>query len=84
MNSQNQILTVEREYTDGCGIMGQSVAGMVQKALKLEEVPSAIQIRLGGYKGMLFRSRKINPEEVHLRPSQVSSWHRLFQFLGQI
>ena len=40
-------------FSDGCGVMGCTVAYRVKDQLGLQEPPSAIQVRIGGVKGML-------------------------------
>lgn len=79
-------------FTDGVGEMSTSVARRVQKKLGLERPPSAIQIRLGGAKGVLV----VNPDlgrglgssyrgqDLVLRKSQVkfASDSRLLELLA--
>lgn len=48
----------ERVLTDGCGLMNQAAAlRLFQcKSLELLALPSAVQVRIGGAKGMLVHS----------------------------
>lgn len=49
-------------FSDGIGMVSYDIARKVQKAMGLEHLPSAMQIRIGGSKGV-----------VSLRPASVST-----------
>lgn len=68
-------------FSDGCGVMGRGIAREVQSVLKLKEVPGAIQIRMGGVKGMLSYKYDYPENKIGLRPSMVKfpSEHRLLE-----
>ena len=59
------------QFSDGCGVMGPGIARKVQEALKLQEVPGAIQIRMGGVKGMLSYRHDYPDNKIGIRPSMV-------------
>ena len=40
-------------FSDGCGVMGCTIANAVHQQLELKRFPSAIQVRICGVKGML-------------------------------
>ncbi|KAF8335959.1 RNA dependent RNA polymerase-domain-containing protein [Cantharellus anzutake] len=58
--------------TDGCGYMNLALAQRIQSVMGLDEVPSAVQMRLNGAKGMLVRHPYNQSGEcsVGIRPSQ--------------
>lgn len=58
-------------FTDGCGEMSQEVADEVRQCLGLPAAPSAVQIRLGGAKGVLVLSLRLQGRRVRLRKSMV-------------
>ena len=58
-------------FSDGCGVMGPAVARKVQEVLGLPEVPGAIQIRMGGVKGMLSYKHDYPEHKIGIRPSMV-------------
>lgn len=49
-------------FTDGVGIISLSHAKIIAKKLGLDEIPSAFQIRFGGYKGVIV-AHPINSED---------------------
>ncbi|KAM7187118.1 RNA dependent RNA polymerase domain containing protein, partial [Naviculisporaceae sp. PSN 640] len=57
-------------FTDGVGKMSPLLAEMIAKDWDLEEVPSAVQFRMGGCKGVLVTWPDIKGTEVHVRKSQ--------------
>jgi hypothetical protein len=58
-------------FSDGCGVMGLAIAEKVQQAFSLHETPGAIQIRIGGVKGMLSLKLDFPPDKIGIRPSMV-------------
>ena len=59
------------KFSDGCGVMGLDVAKSIQKAYQLETVPGAVQIRIGGVKGMLSLRKDFPCNKIGVRPSMV-------------
>ncbi|KAF9254994.1 hypothetical protein L218DRAFT_1082074 [Marasmius fiardii PR-910] len=62
------------DMTDGCGIGNTSFFTAVQNRYRLSEVPTAIQFRVFGAKGMLLRDAKREDNgtpEIWLRKSQI-------------
>jgi hypothetical protein len=57
-------------FSDGVGKMSFSLAKKVAEKLGLKVVPSAIQFRLAGYKGVLCQSKYVQGNQVQVRPSQ--------------
>ena len=58
-------------YSDGAGKMSMDVAVLVQHKLKLHSIPSAIQIRFLGCKGVLTLDPELVGTQIHLRQSMV-------------
>lgn len=58
-------------FSDGAGVFGMDIALIVQDVFKLREVPGAIQVRMGGIKGMLTLKKDFPPDKVGIRPSMV-------------
>lgn len=58
-------------FSDGCGVMGCGIAEEVQRIFCLEEVPGAIQVRMGGVKGMLSLKNDFPSHKIGIRPSMV-------------
>lgn len=56
-------------YTDGVGNCSVELAEMCAKALGNNTSPSAVQIRMGGYKGILSVLPRLRGTHVRLRPS---------------
>jgi hypothetical protein len=69
------------QYSDGCGVMGRGIARKVQEVLMLQELPGAIQIRMGGVKGMLSYKHDYPENKIGIRPSMVKfrSNHRMLE-----
>ncbi|KAF8320917.1 hypothetical protein DL93DRAFT_2224613 [Clavulina sp. PMI_390] len=63
--------------TDGCGFMNRAVAVQVQKAFNLKDMPSAIQARVGGVKGMFMLHP--SPDENAATQTQPRLWCRSSQ-----
>lgn len=61
--------------------MGEDVARNIQEALKLTDLPGAVQIRIGGVKGMLSLNYDIQADAIGIRPSQIkfSSSHTVLE-----
>jgi RNA-dependent RNA polymerase len=57
-------------FTDGVGKISPLLAQLVKQYHGLDEVPSVVQFRLGGCKGVLTIDPALRGCEVHLRPSQ--------------
>ncbi len=55
-------------FSDGCGRMSLELAERIAQELKLPEVPSAVQIRFAGFKGVVVVSRDAR-SQLALRPS---------------
>jgi hypothetical protein len=53
------------------GVYGINIAKKVQQVFNLSEIPGAVQIRMGGTKGMLSLKKDFAPDCVGLRPSMV-------------
>jgi len=68
-------------FSDGCGVMGPGIARKVKEVLRLREEPGAIQIRMGGVKGMLSYKHDYPENKIGLRPSMVKfrSNHRILE-----
>jgi RNA-dependent RNA polymerase len=59
-------------FTDGVGKCAQNICDQAAVALGFPNLrPSAIQIRVGGSKGVLSAWPQIKPREVFLRPSMI-------------
>ncbi|KAM7213151.1 RNA dependent RNA polymerase domain containing protein [Rhypophila decipiens] len=57
-------------FTDGVGKISPLLAEMIARDWDLEEVPPAVQFRMGGCKGVLVTWPDIKATEVHIRKSQ--------------
>ncbi|KAI9820931.1 MAG: hypothetical protein M1826_000806 [Phylliscum demangeonii] len=57
-------------FTDGVGKISESLAKIVAGELRLNFVPSVLQFRLGGCKGILTISPEARGWEIHIRESQ--------------
>eukprot|EP00029_Vermamoeba_vermiformis_P013257 TRINITY_DN8173_c0_g1_i1.p1 TRINITY_DN8173_c0_g1~~TRINITY_DN8173_c0_g1_i1.p1 ORF type:complete len:944 (-),score=81.25 TRINITY_DN8173_c0_g1_i1:100-2931(-) len=71
-------------FSDGVGTASYGVMELVQKRLKLPEVPSAIQIRYGGAKGVLSLDDRLPALIIRLRPSmqKFDSKHKELEITG--
>lgn len=60
-------------FSDGVGVIAQSLAQQIAKSMGLKTVPSAFQIRLGGAKGMLtvMPDAFLNGKSILIRNSMV-------------
>lgn len=73
----NQIIAIPEvarngySFSDGVGVMGLGVALQCKKLLGLSQIPGAIQVRLGGVKGMLSLKPDFEHNAVGLRPTQL-------------
>jgi len=69
------------KFSDGCGVYGINIAKKVQVTFMLDEIPGAIQIRMGGVKGMLSLKQDFPADCVGIRPSQVKfrSNHKILE-----
>ncbi|KAJ9065275.1 hypothetical protein DSO57_1021336 [Entomophthora muscae] len=81
-----EIPDIERNgfcFTDGVGKISQTLLNNIAHELELPTVPSAIQFRMGGYKGMLAACPTLRDGQVQLRPSQrkFSSEHATLEVL---
>ncbi|KAH6941071.1 hypothetical protein HPB50_013214 [Hyalomma asiaticum] len=56
-------------FSDGIGMISRSLMEKVCKQLGLEELPSAIQIRYAGYKGVLCMNPELQGDQLLLRES---------------
>ncbi|KAI0225425.1 hypothetical protein L0F63_001438 [Massospora cicadina] len=68
-----EIPDIERNgfcFTDGVGKISQALLNKIALELELPTIPSAIQFRMGGYKGMLAACPGLRDGQVQLRPSQ--------------
>ncbi|KAM6492722.1 RNA dependent RNA polymerase domain containing protein [Amanita muscaria] len=66
------------EMTDGCGFCNFKLLAHIREHFELEKIPTAIQFRLGGYKGMLILrvdddhvTTAEDPFKIWVRPSQT-------------
>jgi RNA-dependent RNA polymerase len=68
-------------FSDGCGVMGLNVALKIRKQMGLRDIPGAVQIRLGGVKGMLSLDTDFDSDSIGIRPSMIkfSSRHRVLE-----
>jgi hypothetical protein len=69
-----QIPDVERNsftFSDGVGRISQELAKEVAIHMELRSIPSALQFRLGGAKGMLVLDNSLQGRKIQLRPSQI-------------
>lgn len=57
--------------TDGVGNISYELAEEIARRLSLRTVPCAFQFRLGGAKGVLMLSKRLNGSRIELRPSQI-------------
>jgi RNA-dependent RNA polymerase len=57
-------------FTDGVGKISPLFAQVIRHYHELSEVPSVVQFRLGGCKGVLTIDPTLRGREIHLRPSQ--------------
>ncbi|CAG8736740.1 22287_t:CDS:2, partial [Rhizophagus irregularis] len=57
-------------FSDGVGNISFSLAKKIAYDFKLKTIPSAIQFRMAGYKGVLCQSNNVKDNEVQVRPSQ--------------
>ncbi|KLO18824.1 hypothetical protein SCHPADRAFT_993271 [Schizopora paradoxa] len=76
-------LPSELDMTDGCGFINAHALRIIQQKLDLETLPTAVQVRFCGGKGLLCLDKdgKYNVENQHepsvgLRPSQVKINHQ--------
>lgn len=58
-------------FSDGVGVMGRGIAEQIQRVMGLKKLPGAVQIRMGGVKGMLSIHDKFPADKVGVRPSMV-------------
>ncbi|KAI9813869.1 MAG: hypothetical protein M1832_006081 [Thelocarpon impressellum] len=63
-------LVAESNFTDGVGKISEFIAQMVGGELHLPSVPSVIQFRLGGCKGVLAVWPETKGRQLQIRPSQ--------------
>jgi hypothetical protein len=59
-------------FTDGCGFIGEGLARLIIDNLYPSQsfpIPSVIQLRWQGFKGIVTLNRSISPETMQLRPS---------------
>ena len=68
-------------FSDGNGVMGIAVAQSIQASMRLKILPGAVQIRMGGVKGMLSLKLDFEAKSIGIRPSQVKfrSSHRVLE-----
>lgn len=68
-------------FSDGCGVVGLDIAIKAKEAFHLDSIPGAIQIRIGGVKGMLSLKTDFPSNCIGLRPSMVkyASNHRVLE-----
>ena len=68
-------------FSDGCGVMGLNVALKIKEQFGLRHVPGAVQIRLGGIKGMLSLNTDFHNDSIGVRPSMIKfpSDHRVLE-----
>ena len=68
-------------FSDGNGVMGIAVAQSIQASMRLKTLPGAVQIRMGGVKGMLSLKLDFEAKSIGIRPSQVKfrSSHRVLE-----
>lgn len=59
-------------FSDGIGKISSIIALAISNALGLHDIPSAFQVRLGGYKGVLAVDPSLKPDDIPIqfRPSQ--------------
>ncbi|CAG8557141.1 10331_t:CDS:2, partial [Ambispora leptoticha] len=57
-------------FSDGIGKISPNLARQIAEKMKLRSTPSAVQFRLGGYKGVLCVSRHLKENQIQVRPSQ--------------
>ena len=68
-------------FSDGNGVMGIAVAQSIQVSMGLKTLPGAVQIRMGGVKGMLSLQLEFEANSIGIRPSQIKfrSSHRVLE-----
>lgn len=64
-----EIIEHQYRFSDGCGVMGLGIAELAKEALGLDTAPGAIQIRIGGVKGMLSVKEDFPTDKIGIRPS---------------
>ncbi|KAG9298243.1 hypothetical protein G9A89_002731 [Geosiphon pyriformis] len=57
-------------FSDGIGKISPNLSRQIAEKMKLKATPSAVQFRLGGYKGVLCMSRYLRENQIQVRPSQ--------------
>ena len=69
------------KFSDGCGVIGWEIAKRVVELNAGDKVPGAVQIRLGGVKGMLSVKDDFPPDKIGIRPSmcKFTSNHRFLE-----
>lgn len=55
-------------FSDGCGVMGIGIAQKIQESLNLRSIPGAVQVRVGGVKGMLSLKVDFKANSIGVRP----------------
>ncbi|CAG8525700.1 7878_t:CDS:2, partial [Ambispora gerdemannii] len=58
-------------FSDGVGKISPNLSRQIAEKMKLRSTPSAVQFRLGGYKGVLCVSRYLRENQIQVRPSQL-------------
>lgn len=69
-------------FSDGCASISPQIAERAAKALGLDYVPCAFQIRLAGIKGMVAVNQRLEGNVIHVRPSMEkfkAPWHLAFE-----
>ena len=60
----------KRIQFDGCGKISRALCQQIAEVIDLKSIPSAVQFRLGGYKGVLCMSPRVREKQIQVRPSQ--------------
>eukprot|EP00834_Sanchytrium_tribonematis_P004331 NODE_207_length_12890_cov_0.936518.p1 type:complete len:1622 gc:universal NODE_207_length_12890_cov_0.936518:968-5833(+) len=71
------------KFSDGCGSINLAVAQIVQDKLDLDFLPSAVQFRVGPYKGVLsVNNRQVEPFKFRPSMKKFFSFNRAFEIVG--
>jgi len=73
-------------FSNGCGKISRALCQQIAEVLDLKSIPSAVQFRLGGYKGVLCMSPYVREKQIQVRPSQrkFDSLHRELEVISGV
>ncbi|KAI8138290.1 RNA dependent RNA polymerase-domain-containing protein [Fennellomyces sp. T-0311] len=81
IKSLKDIVRNDHTFSDGIGRISQDLADQIAEVMGRKDKPTAFQFRLGGAKGVLAVHRRIKPNTIVLRPSQMkfSTKHKVLE-----